>query len=204
MASRALSSASSAPVTPSVTSQTATAPSVAAVTVAQGSATVAFQPPAEPAGTTATSYRVRAFLAGTTTVARSTTVDAPATSATLTGLTNGTAYEVDVTGRTVDGNGPISARKAASTPAATVPSAPVIGTAALGTVGGAITATARWSAPASTGGSAITGYVVTATQYGTAGQVLGQTSSPVLAASTGAVRHDAADGRFVPVHGGGG
>jgi hypothetical protein len=65
-----------------------------------------------------------------------------------------------------------------------VPGAPVIGSASSGTAGGAITASARWSAPASTGGSPITGYVVTATRDSTAGQVLGQTSSPVLGAST--------------------
>jgi hypothetical protein len=177
------SSASSASVTPSLTSQTATAPSIAGVTVGQGSATVAFQPPSELAGTTPTGYRVRAFVAGSTTSSRSVTVAATATSATLTGLVNGTSYQVEVNVVTAAGQGPTSARSSSAAPAATVPGAPVIGTAASGTAGGAITATARWSAPASTGGSAITGYVVTATQYSTAGQVLGQSTSPMIAAS---------------------
>jgi fibronectin type 3 domain-containing protein len=178
------SSVSSPAVTPSLTSQTATAPSVTGVTVGQGSAAVAFQPPSELAGTTPTGYRVRAFVAGSTTSSRSVTVAATATSASVTGLTNGTSYQFEVNVVTVAGQGPTSARSAGVAPAATAPSAPVIGTAASGTAGGAITATARWSAPTSTGGSPVTGYVVTATQYGTAGQALGQTTSPMLAAST--------------------
>ncbi|MGZ4603547.1 MAG: fibronectin type III domain-containing protein, partial [Kineosporiaceae bacterium] len=138
----------------------------------------------ELAGTTPTGYRVRAFLAGTSTVARTTTTAATATTATLTGLTNGTAYQIEVTVQTVSGNGPTSARSAAVTPKGTVPSAPTIGSARSGTAGSPITATARWSAPTSTGGSAILGYVVTATGYAADGTtVLGTTTSPLLSAS---------------------
>jgi len=45
---------------------------------------------------------------------------------------------------------------------ATVPGTPAIGSASSGIIGGTIDATARWTAPGSNGGSAITGYRVTA------------------------------------------
>ena len=197
------SSASSPPVTPSLTSQTATAPSITGVTTGQGSATVAFRAPSEPAGTTPTGYRVRAFVAGSATSSRSVTVAATATSATVTGLVNGTSYQFEVNVVTAAGQGPTSARSASAAPAATVPGAPVIGTAASGTAGGAITATARWTPPPSTGGSPITGYVVTATQYGAAGQVLRHDLVPGARGVHPVARHDPAGCRFLPVHGGG-
>jgi hypothetical protein len=175
-------SASSAPVTPTASSQTASAPAIVSVTPGASSATVTWQAPADLGGATATGYRVRAFLAGAATAARSITVAASATSATVTGLTNGVAYQFDVTVQTAAGNGATSARSDSVTPKATVPGAPVIGTASSGVAGGAVTATARWAAPAH-GGSAITGYVVTATRFDTAGNVLGTTTSPLLAAS---------------------
>jgi hypothetical protein len=126
---------------------------------------------------------VRAFVAGTTTVARTTTTGATATSATVTGLTNGVFYEIEVNVQTAAGQGPASARSAAVRPQATVPGAPVIGSASSGAAGGAITATARWSPPSTNGGSPILGYIVTATRYDGAGQVLGRTTSPLLSAS---------------------
>jgi Fibronectin type III domain len=177
------SSASSAPVTPALTAQTSTAPSISGVTVGQGSATISFQAPAELAGTTPTGYRVRAFLAGTATIARTLDVAAAATNATVTGLTNGLAYEFEINVVTAAGQGPTSARSASATPKATVPTAPGIGTAASGTAGAPITATARWTAPTSTGGSPILWYVVTATRYDAAGNALGTTTSPLIAAT---------------------
>ena len=65
-------------------------------------------------------------------------------------------------------------------PAATAPGAPTIGTAVSGLAGGAITATANWSAPATTGGSPITGYRVFALRMSAAGAVLQTTQSAVL------------------------
>ncbi|HVN11494.1 MAG TPA: fibronectin type III domain-containing protein, partial [Kineosporiaceae bacterium] len=177
-------SASSAPVTPTLSSQTVTAPSITGVTAGNGSVAVTFAPPAELAGTTPTGYRVRAFLAGTSSPARSTTTTATATSATLTRLANGTAYQIEVTVQTAGGSGPTSARSATVTPTTTVPSAPTIGRASSGTAGSPITATARWTAPTSTGGSSILGYVVTATRYAADGTtVLGATTTSSLSPS---------------------
>ncbi|MEI6048947.1 MAG: FISUMP domain-containing protein, partial [Bacteroidota bacterium] len=82
-----------------------------------------------------------------------------ATSITVTGLTNGTAYTFTVTATNAIGNGLASSTSNSVTPSApaTVPGAPTIGTATAGN----LQATVTFTAPASDGGSAITGYTVT-------------------------------------------
>jgi hypothetical protein len=179
-------SARSAVVTPTLTAQASGAPTITAVTPAQSALAVAWAAPADTSVGTPTGYRIRAYLGSTAVVARTVTTTGTGTTATLTGLVNGIAYTVDVTamyGTTVGGT---SARSAAVVPTATVPTAPVIGTAASGASGGAITATARWSAPASNGGSAILGYRVTASRMsGTV--VVGTTTSALLASSARSV-----------------
>jgi hypothetical protein len=97
--------------------------------------------------------------------------DATATSTVVTGLTNGAGYQFQVAATNTAGTGPNSALSTAVIPA-TVPGAPVIGTASSGTVGGTVTATASWSAPSSNGGSPVTGYVVRALRISAAGTVL--------------------------------
>jgi hypothetical protein len=52
-----------------------------------------------------------------------------------------------------------------------------------GAAGGAITATANWSAPANNGGTAITGYVVRALRMSANGTVLATTTSAVQPAT---------------------
>jgi predicted phage tail protein len=84
-----------------------------------------------------------------------TTADASATSATITGLTNGTAHRFTVTATNALGEGPASNRSAAITPR-TTPGAPVLGTATAGNGSTVV----RWTAPAETGGAAITRYTV--------------------------------------------
>ncbi len=107
-----------------------------------------------------------------------------ATSLVLTGLTNGTTYNVRVrarNGTTFALSSPFSAAVNV-TPAgsATVPGAPVIGTATQGGAGGALTALARWTPPASTGGSAITGYRVYALRMAANGTTVLQTIESTL------------------------
>ncbi|MHB1884951.1 MAG: beta strand repeat-containing protein, partial [Acidimicrobiales bacterium] len=81
-----------------------------------------------------------------------------ATTATVTGLTNGTPYTFEVYAVNSNGTGPVSAPSSAVTPA-TVPDAPTIGTA----TGSNASANVTWSAPAVDGGAMVTGYTVTAT-----------------------------------------
>src|SRR5215831_13595090 len=73
----------------------------------------------------------------------------------------------------------VSPQTPVTPPPATVPGAPLIGTAAAGTAGGAITATAQWNPPASTGGSAVTGYRVRALRMSATGTVAATTTSAV-------------------------
>src|SRR5664280_1423004 len=92
------------------------------------------------------------------------TANGSASPITVTGLTNGTAYTFTVIATNVNGNSPASTASNSVTPTApsTVPGAPTIGTATKGNAQATIT----FTAPASNGGSAITGYTVTSTPGG--------------------------------------
>ena len=75
---------------------------------------------------------------------------------TITGLTNGVAYTFTVVATNAIGSSPPSAPSSSVTPA-TVPSAPIIGTA----TGGNTQASVSFAPPTSNGGAAITSYQVT-------------------------------------------
>jgi hypothetical protein len=143
-------SARSAAVTPRAL---AGAPTIGAPTAGNASATVRWTAPASDGGSAITGYSVRAF-AGTV-LARTQAITGNVASAVVPGLTNGTAYTFDVAAVNAAGTGTASSRSAAVTPA-TVSGAPRIATA----VAGNGSALARWTPPASNGGSAITGYHV--------------------------------------------
>ena len=125
------------------------APSQAAVTPGNASATVTWNPPASPGTFPIDGYVVNASPSG-----RSCTTST--TTCTVTGLTNGTEYTFTVTASSAAGTGLASAPSAPVTPR-TIPGSPTAVTATPGDS----RATINWSAPADDGGSRITGYRVT-------------------------------------------
>ena len=169
------------PVPPAVPA----APGIGAASFGNASATVRWTPPATDGGSPITGYLVRAVDTAGNQVGALRPAAATATSLTVTGLANGSAYRFQVAAANAAGTGPNSALSAVVVPA-TVPGAPVIATAAPGTAGGAITATAVWNPPASTGGSAVTGYRVRALRMSATGTVLATTTSAI---QPGPARH---------------
>lgn len=128
------------------------APTGVSAVAKNASATVSWNAPASNGGANITDYTV------TSTPGGKTCATSGALSCTVTGLTNGTAYQFSVVATNSEGDGPASALSSAVTPSApTAPSAPTGVTA----LAGAASATVSWNAPASDGGSDITGYTVT-------------------------------------------
>src|SRR5215467_10703431 len=154
------------------------APGIGSATFGNASAMVQWTPPTDDGGSAITGYLVRPVDTAGNQVGALRPAAATATSLTVTGLTNGSSYRFQVAAANAVGTGPNSALSAVVVPA-TVPGAPVIGTAAAGTAGGAITATAHWNPPASTGGSAVTGYRVRALQMSATGAVVATTTSAI-------------------------
>jgi len=145
------------------------APVNVTATAGNAQATVSWSP--APDGQTITSYTVHNSFAsngilvpdvivgptpGTTIVP---------TSVAVTGLTNGVTYQFEVAATDSVGTGPFSAPSNSVTPfAPTAPSAP----ANVSAIAGDASAQVAWTASASDGGSAITGYTVTALVNGAA------------------------------------
>lgn len=99
-----------------------------------------------------------------------------ATSATVTGLTNGTSYVFQVSASNNVGTGQQSAVSSGVIPA-TVPGAPT----GVSGVGGAGQATVSWTAPVVNGGASISSYTVTSS----GGQSCGWSSGPLSCVVTG-------------------
>jgi len=130
------------------------APTIGTATAGNAQATVSWTTPVSDGGSPITGYVVTPF---TGLVAKpSTTFNSTATTQTVTGLANGTAYRFKVAAINAVGTGPMSTTSNQVTPA-TVPNAPTIGIATAGVA----QATVSWTAPAFNGGSLITGYTVT-------------------------------------------
>ncbi|MFH5878538.1 fibronectin type III domain-containing protein [Arthrobacter sp. NA-172] len=150
-------SAASAPVTPTAGATAPSAPTGVTATAGSASATVSWSAPAN-GGSAITSYAVTPHAGATNLTPVTVTGNPPATTANITGLTNGTAYTFTVTATNAIGTSPASAASAPVTPTATA-TAPAAPTGVSATAGNA-SATVTWTAP-SNGGSAITSYAVT-------------------------------------------
>jgi hypothetical protein len=106
-------------------------------------------------GSPITGYTVTPYIGSTA----QPTQAATGTPATVTGLTNGTAYTFTVTATNAIGTGPASAQSNSVTPTAPTPPGAPTGVTATPGNGSAMVS---WTAPSSTGGSPITSYKVTA------------------------------------------
>jgi hypothetical protein len=127
------------------------APTIGTATAGDGQATVTFSAPASNGGSQITGYTATSSAGGMTGSGTSSPI-------TVTGLTDGTAYTFTVTATNGVGTGTASAASNSVTPVApsTVPGAPT-GVVA---IADNTQATVSFTAPASDGGSAITGYTV--------------------------------------------
>jgi hypothetical protein len=141
------------------------APRSVRVTTGAGTLAATWTAPVSIGASAITSYTARAYLvsSGSTSVRYCTSTPA-ARACTLTGLTNGTRYYVSVSATNSDGVGAASSPRVSGVPR-TIPGAPQAVTARAG----ATTLAMSWAAPASTGGSAITGYTVRAYRYASGG-----------------------------------
>lgn len=148
------SSASSASVSPAGKPGV---PTGVTATIGNGSATVSLTPPTDTGGPGITSYTMTASPGGATC-----TVNAPATSCSISPLDNGTAYTFSATAFNGVARSDTSTASASVTPA-TTPGAPTITSASSSSSG---STTVNFSGPASNGGSAITGYTITSSPGG--------------------------------------
>ena len=147
------------------------APTGVSGTAGNASVALSWTAPGSNGGSAITRYRITPYIGTTAQTAVQTTT--AATSFTVTGLTNGTAYTFTVAAVTAVGTGPDSSPSAAVTPA-TTPGAPTGVTGTAGNTSVALT----WTAPASTGGSPVTGYRITP-------RISGVAQTPVLTGSAG-------------------
>ena len=155
------------------------APTGVTATAGNASATVSWTAP-DDGGDPITSYTVTPYEGSTAETPTVISGSPPATTATVTGLTNGVSYTFTVTATNAVGTGPASAASSAVTPEApTAPAAPTGVTATPGNGSAAVS----WTAPAN-GGSPITSYTVTPYLGSTAQATTTVTGSPPATTAT--------------------
>jgi len=160
-----------------VTEQPSTSPSeprTVSATAGNTSAVVSWSAPTSNGGSAITGYTVTSSPGGLTATTTS------ATTATVSGLTNGTPYTFRVVATNAEGGSPPSPASVAVTPA-TVPGPPATVTATAGNT----SAVVSWSAPTSNGGSAITGYTVTSSPGGLTATTTSATTATVSGLTNG-------------------
>lgn len=155
------------------------APSGATATAGNASAHVSWTAPGD-GGSPITSYTVTPYEGSAAQTPKVISGSPPATSTTITGLTNGVSYTFTVTATNAVGTGPPSPASDAVTPAA--PTAPAAPSGVAATAGNA-SATVTWTAPGN-GGSPITSYTVTASLGGAIQSTTTVTGSPPATTTT--------------------
>lgn len=143
-------------------------------TGASESAQVTWNPPSSDGGAPITHYEVRSVPGDHTAV-----VEGSLTTATVSGLTNGSSYTFTVRAGNSAGLG---AESTASSPvvAATVPDAPTIAFVVSADAAAVVT----WAAPSSTGGKAVTGYTVTSSPGGVSKSASGSSRQATVSGLT--------------------
>ena len=165
---------------PASTTTVPGAPTAVSGTPGNAQVALTWTAPASNGGSAITGYTVIPQIAGVNQTPVNT--GSTSTSFTVTGLTNGTAYTFEVEAINAIGAGAASSPSSAVTPS-TVPGAPTIGAV----TAGVLSAVVNWTAPASNGGSAITGYTVTPFISGVAqtATTVGVTTSATITGLTG-------------------
>ncbi len=129
-------------------------PTNVAASPGNASASVSWNAPLTSGGDQITGYEVIPYIGSAPQAPQ--TFDNPATSETITGLTNGTTYVFRVAAINAAGTGPVSQFSNAVVPS-TVPGAP----SNVSATAGNSSATLTWNSPSSDGGSPITAYMIT-------------------------------------------
>lgn len=155
-------------------------PTGVTATPGNAAATVNWTPPTSTGYGAITNYTVTSSPGGITA-----TASASATSATVVGLTNGTAYTFSVTAANPAGTGPPSAPSNSVIPQAGVPGIPTNVSAAPANT----RANVSWTPPANSGGSAITLYTVTSTPGNVTATAGGSASTAVVTGLTNGVSY---------------